>query len=98
MNQRYLSLLVLAAVAAIGIAANARAASFAGTVTLPDGRPAFGAMLSVFNAEHTRKQTAYTAADGSYAIVTPYEGRLDLRARLANFDDATVTVDAVADS
>ncbi len=76
MSSRYLTLPVLVACATVAIASNARAASFTGTVTLPDGRPAFGAMVSVFNADHSRRQTVYTAADGSYAIVTPYEGSL----------------------
>jgi len=98
MNKRVLSLPFLAACAAAGIASQADAASFTGKVTLPDGRPAFGAMLSVFNADHTRKQTVYTAADGSYAIVTPFEGSLVLRARLANYDDASTSVDAAADA
>ena len=98
MNSRYLVLPVVVACAAVGIASPARAASFTGTVTLPDGRPAFGAMLSVVNADGSRKQTVYTAADGSYAIVTPYEGSLVLRARLANYDDATTRVDATRDS
>jgi len=94
MNHRYVSLPVLAVFAAVGIASQARAASFSGTVTLPGGRPAFGVMLSVSNADHTQTQTVYTASDGSYAIVTPYAGSLVLRARLANYDDATTTVDA----
>ncbi len=80
--------LVLSAVAP------ARAASFAGKVTLPDGQPAFGAMVSVFNAAKNQKQTVYTAADGSYAIVTPYSGALDVRARLANYADSAVTTNA----
>ncbi|NJD31549.1 MAG: hypothetical protein FIB04_06655 [Gammaproteobacteria bacterium] len=74
-----------------------QAASLGGTVTLPDGRPAFGAMVSVFNDAKNQKQTVYTAADGSYAIVTPYAGKLDVRARLANYDDVLVTVDAASD-
>ena len=58
------------------------AASFQGRVTLPDGRPAYGAMVSVSNAAHTQRQTVYTDADGRYAIVTPYEGSLAVRVRL----------------
>jgi streptogramin lyase len=98
MNNRHVSLALIAAFAAIGIASRAGAAAFTGNVSLPDGRPAFGAMVSVFNADGTRKQTVYTAADGGYAIVTPYEGRLVLRARLANYEDATTTVDAARES
>ncbi len=98
MTSRNLFLPALVACATVAIAANASAASFSGTVTLPDGRPAFGAMVSVFNADHTRKQTVYTAADGSYGIVTPYEGNLVVRARLANYDDATTSVEAPGES
>jgi streptogramin lyase len=86
------------AAACLALAPAARSASFAGVVTLPDGRPAFGAMVSVFNAAKNQKQTVYTAADGSYAIVTPYAGLLDVRARLANFDDVLATVEATAES
>jgi streptogramin lyase len=86
------------ALACLALAPAVQAASFQGSVTLPDGRPAFGAMVSVFNAAQNQKQTVYTAADGRYAIVTPYEGSLDVRARLANLDDARVTVEAAGGS
>ena len=98
MTSRYRTLPVLVACATVAIASNASAASFTGRVTLPDGRPAFGAMVSVFNADHTRKETVYTAANGTYAIVTPYDGNLAVRARLANYEDATTSVDAARDS
>jgi virginiamycin B lyase len=98
MSSRHFALPFMLALAAVEVVSSAHAASFTGTVTLPDGQPAFGAMVSVFNADHARKQTVYTAADGSYAIVTPYEGSLTVRARLANYDDATATVDATLDS
>ena len=98
MNRIHPVFLLLGALLSAGLASTAGAASFTGTVTLPDGRPAFGAMVSVFNAEFTQRQTVYTAEDGSYAIVTPYGGSLTLRARLANYDDATTTVDAASDA
>ena len=94
MNMRTPLRSLVLATACLAFAPAGWPASFHGTVTLPDGRPAFGAMVSVFNAERNQKQTVYTAADGSYAIVTPYSGSLDVRARLANHDDALVTVDA----
>jgi streptogramin lyase len=98
MTRRHPAFQVLNALVAIGAASSACAASFTGTVTLPDGQPAFGAMVSVFDADLARRQTVYTAADGSYAIVTPYEGSLMLRARLANYADSSVTVDAAVDA
>ena len=88
---------LLGAAALLSLGGDVHAASFAGTVTLPDGRPAFGAMVSVFNAAKNQKQTVYTAADGSYAIVTPYAGTLDVRARLANYEDYVSTVEAAQD-
>jgi len=98
MNRNSLACLALGTGCLLSLLSPARAATFGGTVTLPDGRPAFGAMVSVFNAAKNQKQTVYTAADGSYAIVTPYYGSLDVRARLANFEDGLVTVEAAQDS
>lgn len=66
------------------------AASFLGTVMLPDGSPAFGAMLTVFDQSGEKRQTVYTASDGSYAIRTPYAGSLRLRARLAGYRDVWI--------
>ena len=72
----------------------ANAASFAGTVTKPDGLPAFGALVTVFTTDHSRRQTVYTAEDGSYLIQTPFDGELDVRVRLANFDDSQIRLKA----
>lgn len=88
--------LCAAVLAATGLPPAARAASFVGTVSLPDGKPAFGTMVTVFNAEKSTRQTVYAAANGSYAIRTPYAGKLDVRARLANFEDSTVNVESAA--
>ena len=77
-----------------GIALPAAAASFTGKVILPDGKPAFGAMVTVFDASRQVRETVYTAQDGSYAISTPFEGALAVRARLAGLDDATTKVTA----
>lgn len=74
----------------------AQAASFSGRVTLPDGRPAFGAMVTVFDADGERRQTVYAAADGSYAIRTPYAGKLKVRVRLSGFKDAAAEQQAAA--
>ncbi len=75
----------------------AHAAAFTGTAQLPDGKPAFGAMVTVFNQAGTQRETVYAAADGSYAIHTPYEGKLSVRVRLANYEDNRVTVQTSAD-
>lgn len=86
----------LAAVAATLQPSLAQAASFSGRVTLPDGRPAYGAMVTVFDADGERRQTVYTAADGSYAIRTPYVGKVKVRVRMAGFKDRTVEESATA--
>lgn len=96
MKPKYFSSALAFGLAIAGVPGLAHAASFTGQVVLPDGRPAYGAMVSVFNAQKNQKQTVYTDAAGRYAIVTPYAGKLDLRARLANFDDALVNVEAAA--
>ncbi len=85
-------------IAAAGWQTTAHAGAFTGKVSLPDGKPAFGAMVTVFNADQTARQTVYTADDGSYAIRTPYTGKLDVRARLANFEDIRSTVESTADA
>lgn len=84
----------LAALLLSALALPAAAASFTGKVTLPDGKPAFGAMVTVFDASRQVRETVYTAADGSYAIATPFEGALTVRARLAGADDASAKVTA----
>jgi virginiamycin B lyase len=68
------------------------AASLTGIVTTENGKPVMGAMLTVFNEAANRKETVYTAADGSYAIHTDFGGKLAVRARLANFEDAQTSV------
>ncbi|QUD89682.1 carboxypeptidase regulatory-like domain-containing protein [Phenylobacterium montanum] len=79
---------IAASVAALAMAAQANAASFSGKIATPDGKPAYGAMVTVFNAAADRKETVYTGPDGGYAIRTDFDGDLKLRARLAGFDDA----------
>ncbi|MCC6196059.1 MAG: carboxypeptidase regulatory-like domain-containing protein [Burkholderiales bacterium] len=95
---RFTRPLRVALAAAFMLPSLALAASFTGTVTLPDGKPAFGAMVTVFNAQKSARQTVYTAADGSYAIRTPYAGSLDVRARLANYEDTKASVESAADA
>lgn len=84
------ALTAMLAVAAFMQPAGAFAGSFVGTASLPDGRPAYGAMVTVFDADGQRRQTVYTAADGSYAIRTPYAGKVKARVRLAGYKDASV--------
>jgi len=69
----------------------AAAASLTGQVTA-DGKPAMGAMLTVFNEAKTARETVYTDADGRYAIRTSFGGKLDVRARLLGHADARTSL------
>ena len=44
-------------VSLVGVANASHAASFTGTVSLPDGKPAYGAMLTVFDATKEKRET-----------------------------------------
>src|SRR4249920_423423 len=88
---------LLATLISLGFCAGAQSASFIGQVTTPDGKPAFGAMVSVFDEAKEKRETVYTDAEGNYAIRTGYAGKLDIRARLANHADGRVTKTAGAD-
>src|SRR3990167_10213355 len=73
----------LALAGLLGVAASAHAASFTGTVLLPDGKPAFGAMVTVFDATKQKRETVYTDAQGQYSIRNAYEiGRASCRERV----------------
>jgi streptogramin lyase len=89
-------LLLASTLLALGLSASAQAATFTGKATLPGGLPAYGAMVTVFDANGETRQTVYTAADGSYAIRTPYAGKLRVRVRLAGYQDGTAEPEAGA--
>ncbi|MES2152595.1 MAG: carboxypeptidase regulatory-like domain-containing protein [Pseudomonadota bacterium] len=82
----------------LGLCAAAHSATLTGKVTLENGRPVLGAMVSVFNEARDRKETVYSAADGSYAIRNDFGGKLAVRARLANFEDASSDIALAADA
>lgn len=83
--------ILLAAALATGVTSSAAlAASVTGKVTAPGGKPAYGAMVTVTDSARERRETVYTADDGSFAIRTLFAGALEIRARLAGFDDATL--------
>ncbi|MES2126336.1 MAG: carboxypeptidase regulatory-like domain-containing protein [Pseudomonadota bacterium] len=82
---------------ALTLAASAHAVNLSGTVTLESGKPVLGAMVTVHSEDRARKDTVYTAADGSYAIRTDFGGKLTVRARLANFEDGSAQLIARAD-
>ncbi len=85
-----LGIAAVVAVASASSATSAQAAAFRGRVTGPDGRPAFGAMVTVMDTSKERRETVYTGPDGSYAIRTPFAGALSVRARMSGFDDIVV--------
>lgn len=65
----------------------AQAAIVSGQVTSTDGKPVAGATVTVWSADMLRKESVYSADDGSYAIVTDFGGKLTLRARIAGLED-----------
>lgn len=70
-------------------AAPAHSASLIGRVTLADGQPVAGALVTVFNEAKDRKETVYTAQDGSYAIRSSFAGKLTVRARSHRLEDVS---------
>ncbi len=81
---------LLAALALVHVlihAGPATAADFQGRVLDDAGKPLAGALVTVWSAAGDVKQTVYTAADGSYAIRTPFSGKLQVRARAHKFQD-----------
>lgn len=75
----------------------ALAASLTGTVSTENGKPVMGALVTVFNEAKSRRETVYTSADGRYTIRTDFAGKLDVRARVANFQDSRTAVELAAD-
>ncbi|MFZ1295729.1 MAG: carboxypeptidase-like regulatory domain-containing protein, partial [Pseudomonadales bacterium] len=66
---------------ALGYATNTFAGIVHGTVSTADGRAVSGALLTLFNEARNRKETVYSAPDGSYVLATGFSGKLRLRAR-----------------
>jgi virginiamycin B lyase len=89
--------------ALLAAASHAHASAFIGHVTTPDGQAVAGALVTVFNEAKDRKETVYTAQDGSYAIRSSFRGQLTVRARshrlqdvnkpITSADDKPVTLD-----
>ncbi|MFT3856180.1 MAG: hypothetical protein QM742_01250 [Aquabacterium sp.] len=53
-------------------------------------------MVTVFNEAKDRKETVYTALDGSYAIRTSFQGKLSVRARSHMLQDVSLPVTSAA--
>ena len=82
---------------ALGLQGTSWSATISGKVTAGDGRPVSGALVTVFNAERSRKETVYTAPDGSYVNTVDFSGTVTVRARLPYFEDVTKEVLVAAD-
>lgn len=80
---------VIAALCALLLTGPVQAASVEGRVTDAEGRPLAGALVSLSNEARDRKETVYTAADGRYAIHSPFTGALSVRARAHALQDAS---------
>src|SRR6516225_4314198 len=79
------------------LAGSASAASFVGRVFTPQDNPAYGAMVTVVDAAQEKRETVYTAGDGSFSIRTDFVGTLTVRARFAGFDDSEIVATASRD-
>ena len=85
MNRMSLSVVFL--LGALGCGAHAFAGIVHGTVSAADGRPVSGALVTLFNEARNRKETVYSAPDGSYVLATGFSGKLRLRARMPYLAD-----------
>lgn len=80
------------------LAGVAHGASLMGRVTLADGQPVAGALVTVFNEAKDRKETVYTAQDGSYAIHSSFSGKLTVRARSHRLEDISKPLVSTSDT
>ena len=93
-----LNTLLLALGAVLLPAGLACAVTLSGQVTGPEGKAVAGATVSLFSEDKQRKDSVYTAQDGSYANRTDFRCKLVLRARIAGLGDSEreVAMDAGA--
>lgn len=82
---------------AASLAGGAVAGTLSGTVQTTDGKPLAGAMLTVWNAAHNRKETVYSDAQGHYSLTTGFTGKLQVRARTPYFRDVLEHLELGAD-
>jgi virginiamycin B lyase len=78
----------LAALAAL-VLGHAEAATLTGKIATSSGEPVAGAMVTLWNAAHDRKETVYSDAEGRYRLTTAFTGKVMLRGRAASFSDVT---------
>ena len=78
-------------VAGLLVSSACHAANFTGRVLLPDGNPAFGAMLTVFDETRQNRETGLYRSGRQLRYPHPFCRKLQVRARLAGYDDATLS-------
>jgi virginiamycin B lyase len=76
----------------LGCGGTSWSATLSGTITASDGRPVSGALVTIFNETKGRKETVFTAPDGSYVNSVDFSGKVAVRARLPYFEDVTKEV------
>ena len=81
----------------LAVLAQAQAANLTGRVTTGAGLPVAGALVTVFNEAKDRKETVYTAQDGSYAIRSGFSGHLTVRARAHRLEDVSQALTSADD-
>ena len=76
-------------------AANTTASTITGKVKA-QGKPVAGALVTLWNEAHNRKETVYTNSMGAYSLDTAFSGDLILRGRASNLKDTNINVELPA--
>lgn len=66
-----------------------QAATLTGKVTAQDV-PVAGALVTLWNEAHNRKETVYSNSSGEYSLSTGFSGMVTLRGRAANLKDVNI--------
>lgn len=69
----------------------------AGKVSAQD-KPVAGALVTLWNESHNRKETVYTNGAGDYSLTTAFTGRVTLRGRATNLKDVNISVQLDSDA
>ena len=70
-------------------AVNTNAATITGKV-VTRGEPVAGALVTLWNEAHNRKETVYTNSAGEYSLDTEFSGSVTLRGRATNLKDTNI--------
>ncbi|MDD3765294.1 MAG: hypothetical protein PHP86_18520 [Nevskiales bacterium] len=80
------------ALAVAVVSAQSEAATLSGNVVTGHGQPIAGALVTLWNAGHNRKETVYTDEAGRYVLQTDFSGALILRGRAPMHRDFNVNL------